>query len=53
MIDPESIEVAIDHYKKFEQNANTLKKFFQLGAMLSNAVGISPPKFTTRSREVL
>ena len=53
MIDPDSIEVAIDHYKKFEQNTNTLKKFFQLGSMLSNAVGIAPPKFTQRSREVL
>ena len=53
MIDPDSIEVAIDHYKKFEQNTNTLKKFFQLGSMLSNAVGITAPKFTQRSREVL
>jgi hypothetical protein len=33
-LDPASFELALDHYKKFEQHSSTLKKFYELGSRL-------------------
>jgi hypothetical protein len=47
------VELALDHYKKFEQNSAILKKFYDLGSRLNTGVAITPPKFKHRSKEIL
>ena len=52
-VQPDQLEGAIDNYKKFEASTTVLKKLYELGNHLPGCVGITPPKFTRRSPEVL
>ena len=49
----DSLENAIDQYKRFEASTNVLKKLYELGNHLPGNTGIAPPKFTRRSPEVM